>query len=210
MVVRRTKAQWAEIMNEYKKSGQTMASWCKENGVNVKTLGAHMIAEGKTPKKGRTLDEWKLLIEKRKSSGMGYSAWCKANGVNKNTMFSAEKRIARSQKAKEKNLNQGANSTEAEWIEVKIPGNNETFDSVPSYAASNDSVDVFSVKPSSVSEQLPDRDNADCITKPANTIQTLDKDIPVHMRIRLKNLEIEVGDEYPATKLIAIIKELMN
>jgi transposase-like protein len=95
MVIRRTKAEWIDIMDRYAKSGQTMAAWCRENDVNAKTLGAHVKAS-RIPerKQNRSADQWRTLIEEQVSSGMSRSAWCKKHGVNEDSMTSAVKRLS--------------------------------------------------------------------------------------------------------------------
>lgn len=95
MVIRRTKAEWIDIIDRYTKSGQTIAAWCRENDVNAKTLGAHVKASRISERKqNRNADQWRTLIEEQKSSGMNRSAWCKKHGVNEDSMTSAVKRLS--------------------------------------------------------------------------------------------------------------------
>ena len=205
MAVKRTKAQWAEIMNKYEKSGQTMAAWCKENGVNAKTLGAHMNKGNRVRKiKLRTIDEWKELIRKQKSSGLSVGDWCKANGIKASTMWSAEARISKLQAAEEKNPKQKPPAA-ADWVEVKISG------TAPAILPSTEQ-DVTTVKPlveaSPVSAQSSDGDNAACFTTSTKIPTGFEKDAVI--RIRLKSLEIEVSSEYPIEKLMILMKGLAD
>ena len=212
MVVKRTKAEWSEIMNTYKKSGQTMAAWCRENGVNAKTLGAHMNAEKKNRRSSRTLEEWKILSEAQKSSGLGLSDWCKANGINENTMWSAESRLAQSRQSKAKVSEQESESStvKSSWVEVKVL---EPEPAMPSSMVPTEITDVPPVG-LSLAATLPSGvdNNVACVTK--STVLTSEsakiKDMPANMRIRLKNLEVEVNNEYPVEKLMILVKELVN
>jgi len=213
MVVKRTKAEWSEIMNTYKKSGQTMAAWCRENGVNAKTLGAHMNAEKKIRRSSRTLEEWKILSEKQKSSGLGLSDWCKANGINENTMWSAESRLAQSQQSKVKVSEQESESStvKSNWVEVKVL---ESEPAAPSSVVPTEITDVPPVGLSLAATLLPSGagNNVACVTK--STVLTSEsakiKDMSANMRIRLKNLEVEVNNEYPVEKLMVLVKELVD
>jgi lambda repressor-like predicted transcriptional regulator len=198
MGVQRTKAQWEEMMEEYKKSGQTMASWCRENGVNAKTMGNHMSVAGKnTPKKCRTIDEWRDLYEKQKSSGMSLTGWCRVNGINENTMWTAVSRLTKFQKSGGKFIEQDAAASE--WVSIKIP---ETTRTVSAAELKAYTPDVF--PESSVSKQK--LSGRDCITMSAGLPPDSEKD--AYMRIRLKNFEIEVNVEYPVEKLMILMKGL--
>jgi len=104
MVVRRTKAEWAKIVEEYKKSGQTQAAFCKEHELNPKTLGAHVRA-GQSK---RSTKDWAALIKSQKTSGLTRAAWCKEHGISPDTMATAERR-----------LNAKAQTIEdPEWVEL--------------------------------------------------------------------------------------------
>jgi|GEM_PF-4898186 len=39
MKVKKTNAEWADIVSKFKQSGQTQVQFCKEHGINPKTLG---------------------------------------------------------------------------------------------------------------------------------------------------------------------------
>jgi lambda repressor-like predicted transcriptional regulator len=71
MVTRRTPAEWADIVAAFKKSGQTQASFCREHGINEKTLGAHVRGrESVKPMIKRSAEEWRTLITEQRSSGI--------------------------------------------------------------------------------------------------------------------------------------------
>ena len=93
MATRRTAAEWSEIVDSFKKSGQSISAWCKEHGFSEKTMGAHVRAEGKTRSKGiRNAQEWGELIAEQKQSGLGRGEWCKKHGVSADLMTKAESR----------------------------------------------------------------------------------------------------------------------
>jgi transposase-like protein len=112
VVTHRTKSEWAEIIEAYKESGQTQSSFCKEHGINVKTLSNHLhkrVRKKQAPK--RSAEEWIALIEEQRASGMNRAAWCREHGINHEAMGSAEKRLsARLEK-----------EAEPMWLELK-PG----------------------------------------------------------------------------------------
>ena len=39
--VRRTKEEWLKLVEEYRKSGQVLAQWCEEHGINRKTMSGY-------------------------------------------------------------------------------------------------------------------------------------------------------------------------
>lgn len=209
MVVRRTKAEWLEIVEKYKKSGKTMAAWCRENGVNVKTLGHHVNSVGKSGGNGRTLDEWRILSEKQKSSGMGLSAWCKANGINENTMWSAESRLAKIQQSSANVPGQEINpSAKSKWVEIKIPEAKPATE-LPMVSDTQ----AYQNKSSPVVMHSSDDEHNVVHTVNATTSKseyTKPKETFACMRIRVKNLEIEVNNEYPVEKLMTLVRELVN
>ena len=93
MAVRQTKAEWAEIVEAFKNSGQTQVDFCRKHGLNAKTLGFHVRGSSEQKQKKRSSQEWSVLIDKQKSSGMSRLAWCKANGINEKAMRTAERRL---------------------------------------------------------------------------------------------------------------------
>ncbi|MCL1810573.1 MAG: hypothetical protein FWG42_12530 [Clostridiales bacterium] len=94
MVTRRTPAEWADIVEAFKRSGQTQASFCREHGINEKTLGAHVRGrESVKPMIKRSAEEWRTLITEQRSSGINRNAWCKKKGISPDSMTSAEKRL---------------------------------------------------------------------------------------------------------------------
>ena len=97
MTVRRTKAEWAEIIDAFKKSGQTQTAFCREHGLSAKTLGFHVrsgMEQGKAKKPiQRSEETWTALISQQRASGMNRHAWCIKHGVSPDSMTSAEKRL---------------------------------------------------------------------------------------------------------------------
>lgn len=116
MVVRRTKEEWAGIIVAYKESGQSQTAYCREHGLSVKTLGAHIrkskVREGGTQKAPikRSAEEWVRLISEQQTSGMNRTAWCRKHGVSADSMLSAEKRL--------KIWTQG--DPESKWMEFNL------------------------------------------------------------------------------------------
>jgi transposase-like protein len=205
MVVRRTEAQWEEIVDDYKKSGQSMAAWCRENGLSAKTLGFHMNKGKKAvTKRQRTSDEWRALIEKRKSSGLSMSSWCRANGINENTMWSAESRFAKIQASE--GIKQEPSSATADWVEVNI---SESTATVSPAILKDGTSDVRPLESSSVTNQKS-AVHAAYITKPVELISETGKDASAYMRIRMKGAEIEVNNDYPVEKLMTLMKGLFD
>jgi transposase-like protein len=199
MAVQRTKAQWAEIIEEYKKSGQTMASWCRENGVNAKTMGNYVNA-GKVKRKVRTLYEWGVLFEKQKSSGMSISGWCRENGVKEKAMRTAASKLA---KLQESEISE-KKATSAEWAgrsDVRKPRTSELL-----APASWVAVKIPGATPSIPSTQTSD-DEYNLITESVKLPPYPEKG--ASMRIRLKSLDIEVNNEYPVEKLMILMKGLI-
>ena len=94
MATSRTKEEWASIVEAYRQSGQTQAAWCRERGINAKTLQNHIREDSrkKQPNK-RSAEEWGALIRKQKASGMSRTAWCREHGISPDSMTSAEKRM---------------------------------------------------------------------------------------------------------------------
>ena len=193
MAMRRTKAQWAEIIGEYKKSGQTMASWCRENGVNAKTMGNHVTA-GNVKRKVRTLYEWGVLLEQQKSSGMSISGWCRDNGIKEKAMRTAASKLEKLQESK----NSEQEAASAEWVSVKI---SEVPSVLPSSAMPDGVTFTQSTAQTSDDEYNP-------ITKPVKLPQDSEKGTSVW--IRLKSLEVEVSNEYPVEKLTILMRGLID
>ena len=112
MVVRRTKAEWAKLVEAFKQSGQTQVAFCKEHGISPKTLGAY-VREGKSK---RSPKDWAVLIADQKASGQTRAAWCKEHGISPDTMATAERR-----------LNAKVQSIESpEWVELGPQASAET------------------------------------------------------------------------------------
>ena len=90
----RTKAEWTEIVDAYRASGQTQAAYCRERGISAKALGNHL-RQGGAPQKPvtRSNKEWEKMIAGQKSSGLSRAAWCRMKGINADSMLSAERRI---------------------------------------------------------------------------------------------------------------------
>jgi hypothetical protein len=96
LMVHRTKEQWAEMVADFRGSGMTQTSWCREHGINVKTFQNHV--SGKKSQKNlghRNNSEWSALIQRYGDSGKSRRAWCNENGINESAMISAERRINR-------------------------------------------------------------------------------------------------------------------
>ena len=112
MIIRRTNTEWAEIVEEYKKSGKTMTAFGREHGINLKTLGGHIrkgTVDTEQRSRQRSAEEWSVLIDRQKSSGLNRTAWCKGHGISPDTMTTAERRIkAQAEKP----------ITETEWVEL--------------------------------------------------------------------------------------------
>jgi len=125
---RRTKAEWAALVAEYRQSGKTMKSFCGERGINVKTFGNHahkrQIMEGlpKGPYRketgGRSSEEWLALITEQKASGKKRSAWCREHGIRPDAMTKAERRL----KADSRQFT----PKPAEWLELSPQSDTET------------------------------------------------------------------------------------
>jgi len=88
----RTKAEWEELVREYRSSGKSLRGWCDEKGVNYKTMcgNTHLVP---TNNAKRSEKEWIDLIREQRASGMGREGWCRERSVNPNSMYSAEKRL---------------------------------------------------------------------------------------------------------------------
>ena len=100
MVTQRTKSEWAAIVEEYYKSGQTQSAFCRDRGINIKTLGNQLRKSKRNQTIKRSNDEWIIIIEKQRASGKNRSQWCKEHGVSPDSFYSAEKRLLpKSQKA---------------------------------------------------------------------------------------------------------------
>jgi len=109
MVTRRTPAEWATILEAFRKSGQTQVAFCRENGISEKTLGAHIRAgTGSKPIIKRSNEEWIALIVEQRDSGMSRNAWCKKHKISLDSMTSAEKRLGKKVKP----------PLVPEWVEV--------------------------------------------------------------------------------------------
>jgi len=109
MGVSRTKDEWAEIVNLYRNSGQTMKAFCEERGINLKTLGNHVHPPAKV-QATRSLEEWRTMIDAQNSSGRNRAAWCREHGVSEVAMRAAERRL--------KSL---VDISEPEWVELWVP-----------------------------------------------------------------------------------------
>ncbi|MDR2861757.1 MAG: hypothetical protein LBV07_04345 [Syntrophobacterales bacterium] len=90
----RTREEWALIVETFKKSGQTQKAWCQENGINVKSLGAHVRSRTGQKQLKRSNDEWTDLIDKQQASGINRNIWCQENGISYDSMSSAIKRLS--------------------------------------------------------------------------------------------------------------------
>ena len=71
VLVVRTESEWAEILEACEKSGQSRSAWCREHGINVKTMANHVYKKrnGVESNAKRSLHEWPALIDTQKSSG---------------------------------------------------------------------------------------------------------------------------------------------
>jgi len=117
MTIHRTKSQWAEIIETYRNSGQTQSEFCRENGLNIKTLGNHLRKDNARERESaRSTKEWTALIAQQKASGLSRTAWCKQNKINSDSMSNAERRI----KA------QFRKNPDAEWLEFNLEAKRET------------------------------------------------------------------------------------
>jgi transposase-like protein len=114
VVTHRTQSEWESIVEAFKESGQTQAVFCREHGINVKTLGNHLHKRARKKQTvKRSEDEWLALIKEQRDSGMNRAAWCRKHGINPDSMTSAEKRSnARLLK-----------KAEPKWLELN-PGDN--------------------------------------------------------------------------------------
>jgi len=92
MAQRRTKAEWARKVDEYQRSGQSRAEFCKAHGLNPKTFGHYLVGK-RDSKDKRSAGEWEVLINEQKSSGIGQFEWCRNNGVPIGAMSSAIRRM---------------------------------------------------------------------------------------------------------------------
>lgn len=93
MAQKRTASEWAEIVKTYRESGKSQAAFCRENGINVKTLGNHIHGKQKRVQQQRSSKEWELLLREQQSSGLNLSEWCREHEVNENAMRGAERRL---------------------------------------------------------------------------------------------------------------------
>jgi transposase-like protein len=113
MAIRRTAEEWERIVEEYRRSGQTVTAWCKEHGVNAKTMGPHLReVPGRRQQRKRSAEEWERLIEEQRSSGLSRNAWCRKHGVSADSMTSAEKRLS----------SQRPTTQRPEWVEYNAGG----------------------------------------------------------------------------------------
>jgi hypothetical protein len=99
MGTKRTKEEWAILINEYKKSGEPLATWCNAKGVSAKTMSNHTksnLTNKRKPSVKRTIEEWRLLLSDLESSNLSQSEWCRKNGLNENSVYSAQYRLAKS------------------------------------------------------------------------------------------------------------------
>jgi len=124
MVVRRTEAEWAEIVGAYKKSGQSQIEFCREQGINIKTFGAHvrtgsLLKTGQRQLTKRSTEEWLSLITEQRSSGENRSVWCKKRGISPDSMMSAEKRLS----------NEIQTVSKPEWVELNASTKQTAFTS---------------------------------------------------------------------------------
>jgi len=88
----RTKAEWENLVRDYRSSGKSLKVWCDENEINYKTMSGHthlMPAHNAR----RSEKEWIALINEMKASGMSREGWCRERGINSSSMLSAEKRL---------------------------------------------------------------------------------------------------------------------
>jgi transposase-like protein len=95
MAIRRTEEEWAAIMTAYEASGNSIAAWCRENGMSTKTFYSHIkkMRMSKSAATHRTHEEWSALIKEQRNSGLSRAAWCREHGINQKSMESAERSI---------------------------------------------------------------------------------------------------------------------
>ena len=226
MAVYRTKDEWASIIDKYRNSGLTVAAWCRENGVNPKTLGAHLNKTGRRDSTRRGIGEWRMLVEEQKSSGMSRSEWCRKHGISPDTMYSAIKRLGLCTQA----------SVKTKWIEV---GNDSKIASKPTCLALNTntltakpvSLDTLSANNQSSPESSPldymsslaAKSNA-CAVKgehckiPGLGFDMMDSrvhhnqihDKTYNIKIHYSDFEIEADAGYPVEKLADLIERLVK
>ena len=118
MKIRRSAEEWDRIIAEYRESGNSMAQWCKEHGINGKTMSARITKLGlskRRGKHGRSREEWFSLIEEQKSSELPLDRWCNERGISPNGMRSAIKRLEANPLQEKKQ----------EWLQIPINMNAE-------------------------------------------------------------------------------------
>lgn len=88
----RTKAEWTELVKEYRCSGKSLKDWCSEKEINYKTMcgNTHLVPSQSAK---RSEQEWISLISKHRASGMSRESWCREHEINSSTMISAENRL---------------------------------------------------------------------------------------------------------------------
>lgn len=181
MVVHRTTAEWVQLVEDYKQSGQTMAMWCREHGISAKTLGGHVHGRG-AEKKGRSLSEWSILLERQKVSGMSRSAWCKEHGVKADAMTKAESRL----KAQEAPI---PGPEKLEWVEL----------------GAGVAADEEETEP----ESKPQPKTKAKLEEKTSSAPTLEKREPCFsIKIRSGNVEMEAEGGYPVEKLAYLVERL--
>lgn len=128
----RKKADWEQLVREYRNSGKSLRVWCDENGINHKTMcGYTHLVPAHNAK--RSEKEWIDLINEKQASGMSREGWCRENEINPNSMLSAEKRLKtklNSDSDMKESIDESRQmntditpciiSAESKWIEVNI------------------------------------------------------------------------------------------
>jgi len=107
----RTKAEWAAIISAFKKSGLSQAEFCRDKGINVKTLGNHLRGSSVRPRGHRSDEDWLAMISAQQSSGLSQSAWCREHGIKPSSMTTAARRLA----------TKNHEDTKTSWIELNLP-----------------------------------------------------------------------------------------
>ncbi len=187
MGVQRTTEEWAEIVEAFRNSGQTMATFCSEREINIKTLRNHVYRssvgiEGSI--KRRSPKEWSALIEAQRDSGMTMADWCRQNGIVPDTMRTAAGRLKRSSKALD----------ETKWVEL-----NRESEHNKAVVEKNDE----SLKPPSGDSYTQNKPVS------GNGMERQGcSSVKSGMKIRAGKLEIEVDISYPVEKLSILIERL--
>ncbi|MCL1810477.1 MAG: hypothetical protein FWG42_12040 [Clostridiales bacterium] len=106
MATYRTRAEWNEIVEAYRKSGKTMKSFCEERGISPKTLGSHVNNPIRQEHVKRSMQEWGTLLDKQRTSGLPMSRWCREHEISESALRAAQRR------------QQSSQETGPKWIEL--------------------------------------------------------------------------------------------